>query len=379
MGTRRGIRWTEVPQCGVVRRLARRDGWAARRDAFMAADPSSRRAFTKCPAWSRAKSSTARSLGLADDPCPHMQAGGRARGLVCLDSFLTHRGPLSQRHVLSIDGRAPARGSHRTSRLALSVREVVQATARRQSERHACPLGTQPEQFFSRGSHGATTSEAGGRSRNREPRPARGGRQPARQRCRAAASLGPGRDGHSFLDACMRYLRATGWLVQDAGDGHGLRLLSPRLDWRQSGAVLASFYRRARHPLASGADYSRASPRSTGRASTIRCKQGLDQDPTGAFIRRWLHPNGRGARDPSARPLALVRRRPAVGEAHPEPIVDVAAAAPCRARGDLWPAPHPGFAEERAEVLERHGSRMPPRSRTGTRGKSSSAQLSLDL
>jgi len=32
-----GIDWVELPQSGVVRRLRSRDGWAARRDAFVAA------------------------------------------------------------------------------------------------------------------------------------------------------------------------------------------------------------------------------------------------------------------------------------------------------------------------------------------------------
>jgi deoxyribodipyrimidine photo-lyase len=68
-----------------------------------------------------------------------------------------------------------------------------------------------------------------------------------------------------------------------------------------------------------------------------------------------------------------------LGRRYPEPIVDVAAAARAARETIYGLRRAPGFAEERAEVLERHGSRMPPRSRAGTRGKSSSAQLSLDL
>ena len=124
-----GIAWQELPQSGVMRRLAARDGWQARRDRFMAAPalppPQGLRMVEGVEAG---PIPTARALRLADGPCPHRQLGGRDEGLRLMDSFLTLRGAPYRAAMAS-----PVTGERACSRLSphiafgtLSLREVVQ-------------------------------------------------------------------------------------------------------------------------------------------------------------------------------------------------------------------------------------------------------------
>ena len=380
----RGIRWTEVPQCGVVRRLARRDGWAARRDAFMAADPVQPQGLSPVPGVEPGAIPTARSLGLADDPCPHMQAGGRARGLVCLDSFLTHRGA-PYRSAMS----SPLTAERACSRLSphialgtLSVREVVQATARRQSERPPAPWGPSLSSFQSRlawRDHFMQKLEDDPEIECRALHVAADSLRDSDAARLQAWALGE--TGIPFLDACMRYLRATGWLnfrmramVMACASYHLW------LDWRQSGAVLARLFTDYEPGIHWPQVQMQSGVTAINRPRIYNpVKQGLDQDPTGAFIRRWLPELAEVPETHLHAPWRWSGAARLLGRRYPEPIVDVAAAARAARETIYGLRRTPGFAEERAEVLERHGSRMPPRSRTGTRGKSSSAQLSLDL
>ncbi|RYI23492.1 MAG: deoxyribodipyrimidine photolyase, partial [Acetobacteraceae bacterium] len=87
-----GVRWTEVPQSGVVRRLPSRDTWAASRDAYMSAQVLPVPALCCVAGVEPGLIPSARALKLAPDPCPHRQLGGRARGLELLESFLDRRG-----------------------------------------------------------------------------------------------------------------------------------------------------------------------------------------------------------------------------------------------------------------------------------------------
>ena len=77
-----GIPWREPPQGGVIRRLKSRDGWAAQWNRTMA------QRVTGAPAGLEPLADiepgvlpTHRDLGLAPDPCPGRQVGGRAQGL----------------------------------------------------------------------------------------------------------------------------------------------------------------------------------------------------------------------------------------------------------------------------------------------------------
>lgn len=108
-------------------------------------------------------------------------------------------------------------------------------------------------------------------------------------------------------------------------------------------------------------------------------KQGLDQDPDGRFIRRWV---------PELAPVpdAFVHRPwvwPGAGRwpggRYPAPVVDPEAAARAarHAMGAL--RQRPGFAAEAAAVAERHASRKRPPARRAGRRTDDAAQLRLDL
>lgn len=131
-----GLEWHQVPQLGVVRRLPTRNGWAARREAAMR-----RPQLDAPPALGGLQIDpggvpSPADLGLAPDPCPDRQRGGRREGLSLLGSFLVERGQ-DYRRAMS----APGPGAWACSRLSphlafgtLSEREVVQAGLARASE-----------------------------------------------------------------------------------------------------------------------------------------------------------------------------------------------------------------------------------------------------
>jgi len=98
-----GVGWTELPGAGVVRRLSTRNVWAKTRDARMAG-PQTVWAKTRDARMAGPQTQTppalkpvsgldageipvARHLGLAPDPCPNRQRGGRERGSRCLTAF----------------------------------------------------------------------------------------------------------------------------------------------------------------------------------------------------------------------------------------------------------------------------------------------------
>jgi deoxyribodipyrimidine photo-lyase len=110
-------------------------------------------------------------------------------------------------------------------------------------------------------------------------------------------------------------------------------------------------------------------------------KQGQDQDPTGAFTRRWLPEL---AEVPDAflqEPWKWPEARAILGRRYPEPVVDIAQAARA-AREAIWGARKaPGFAEAAAGIVRRHGSRADPRfvNDRAPRRRPATAQLTLDL
>jgi deoxyribodipyrimidine photo-lyase len=386
-----GLLWEELPQQGVIRRLPHRDGWARRRDAFASAPQlPAPDALRPVPGVEPGAIPTARALRLPDDPCAHRQTGGRDRALALLDSFLTTRGE-PYRAAMS----SPLTGERACSRLsahlalgALSSREVVQAATARAAER---PGGRWPGALASFQSRMAWRDHF---IQKLETEP----QIEIRALHRAADSLRPrdpdplrlhawqqGETGLPFLDACMRYLRATGWLnfrmrsmVMAVASYHLW------LDWRATGAVLARRFT----DYEPGIHWPQVQMQAgvTG-INTIRIynpvKQGHDQDPTGAFTRRWV-PELAPVPDAFLQePWKWPGARGLLGRLYPEPIVDVTASARA-ARDACW-----GLRKERrhdpdiAEVIERHASRADPRfvnDRTPRpRRRSDAGQMSFDL
>ena len=97
-----GINWMEIPQFGVIRRLGSRQGWARRWEVRMAEPIASPpQALTPLQGLDPGPIPTAHDLGLAADPCPGRQRGGRQEGLAVLESFLMARGARYHRELSS--------------------------------------------------------------------------------------------------------------------------------------------------------------------------------------------------------------------------------------------------------------------------------------
>ena len=383
-----GIEWTELPQSGVVRKLRGRDGWAARRDAYMAEAVLAPPILRTVDGAEPGMIPTARALKLAEDPCPHRQLGGGGRGIDLLDSFLSRRGE-PYRTAMS----SPSSAERACSRLSphfawgtLTVREVVQATSARQAERPGGRWGGSLASFQSRlawRDHFIQKLEDQPSIEIRALHPDAEGPRPRETDAARLAAWAAGETGLPFLDACLRYLRATGWLnfrmramVTSVASYHLW------LDWRQIGHELARLFT----DYEPGIHWPQVQMQSgTTGINTPRIynpiKQGLDQDPTGAFTRAWLPEL---AQVPDAflqEPWKWPDTRQLLGRRYPEPIVDVGSAARA-ARDRIWQARRTdGFDETAAGIVERHASRAAPRvakARPARRG-AASTQLTLGL
>ncbi|MEM6310156.1 MAG: FAD-binding domain-containing protein [Pseudomonadota bacterium] len=353
-----GVFWEEIAQSGVVRRLDTRDRWAARRNAFL------RLACTPvaAPAFVEAASDPIPDL-LVDD-APARQRGGRSEALSLLGGFLTERGQVYRKAMSS-----PLGGEWACSRLSphlafgtVSGREVAQAGAARQREVRGTRTGwggslksfqsrlawrdhfmqkleDEPEIEF-RCLHSAYQGVRGD--------------EPARRE-----AWETGQTGLPFVDACMRFLNATGWL--------NFRMRSMLmavasyhlwLDWRAPGLHLARQFT----DYEPGIHWSQVQMQSgTTGMNTVRIynpvKQGIDQDPDGIFTRRWVP-------ELAEVPLEFLQepwRWEAAGRlVYPPPIVDVTASAKA-ARDAIWAVRKGGaFRAEAARVVKKHASRKDP-------------------
>jgi deoxyribodipyrimidine photo-lyase len=378
-----GIELTEVPQSGVVRRLPSRDIWAASRDGFMAVPALPVPALRAVNGVEPGLIPTARALKLAADPCPHRQLGGRAHGQELVDTFLTRRGEpyrTAMSSPLSAE-RACSRLSPHFAQGTLSIREVLQATSARQAERPGGKWGGSLASFQSRlawRDHFIQKLEDQPSIATRDLHPIAVTRPRETDAARLTAWEN-GETGLPFLDACLRYVRATGWLnfrmramVISVASYHLW------LDWRATGAHLARMFT----DYEPGIHWPQVQMQSGTTGINIPriynpVKQGLDQDPTGAFTRRWL-PELAGVPDAFLQePWLWPDARRLLGHRYPEPIIDVASAAR-EARDRIWQARRAsGFAEVASEIVQRHASRSGNREGRRPVKKPPQAQLSL--
>ena len=379
-----GIPWDELPQQGVIRRLKSRDSWAKARDAFTRADPLP--AVTlHGPAVEPGPIPTARGLGLAPDPCPHRQTGGRAQGLLLLDSFLATRGA-PYRAAMS----SPLTAERACSRLSphfawgtLSVREVTRATA--EAERRPAPWPQALSAF------GARLAWRDHFIQKLEDQPdiettclhrAAEGLQRGQNAARLAAWT-KGETGFPFLDACIRHLRATGWL------NFRMRAMLVSvasypfwLDWRATGAVLAHAFT----DYEPGIHWPQVQMQSgTTGINTPRIynpvKQGLDHDPQGVFTRRWLPELADVPLAHLQEPWRWEGARHLLGRRYPEPVVDLTTATRA-AKDAIFGLRKRADRVEIDAIIARHASRADPRfvnDRSPRRARHAAGQLSFDL
>lgn len=351
-----GVVWREWAQTGVVRRLRSRSGWAGRWAQRMNALEAPRVRGFKGPAglapepipdWG--------DLGLSAPTVPPSPAGEWA-AWDTLQGFLAGRGR-DYRRALSSPLTAETACSRLSAHLAfgtISMRCVHQATA-------STLLGT-PDRDLAYGLRGFA-------SRLRwhchfmqklEDQPDLEWRNLARSvdGLRPGDGVHPdpvnqallqawceGRTGYPMVDACMRQLRATGWLnfrmramlVSFAAYHLGLH-------WREPGLFLARQFL----DFEPGIHWSQMQMQSgTTGINTLRiyspAKQALDHDPQGQYRRQWLPEYG--------------------SSAYPEPIVDERTAL-ARIKLQLYGLrQQPEARAEAAAIQQQHGSRksgLPP-------------------
>ncbi|WBQ09604.1 DNA photolyase family protein [Hyphomonadaceae bacterium ML37] len=294
---RHSIAFIEHRQNGVIRALPSRNGWAKRWEAFMSQPV--------IPAPARFQDAGAPSepipapeaLGLAPDPCPGRQTGGRRQAVADLESFLFARGRDYRRAMSS-----PVSAFDACSRLsahlalgAISVREAYQGAGRALTAHRAAGevgFARSVESFISRlhwHCHFMQKFEDEPELATRDLHPAYRGARPEADPDTLKRWI-EGRTGLPFLDACMRALDHTGWL------NFRMRAMAAAFssyhlwqDWKRPAQALARRFT----DFEPGIHYPQFQMQSgvTG-VNTPRIynpvKQSMDQDPDGVFIARWV-------------------------------------------------------------------------------------------
>lgn len=408
-----GVEWTELFQFGVVRPLASREGWAASWEERMRQPMLAAPQFGCARGWTGAAEAelpSARELGLATDPCPGRQSGGEAEANRLLASFLAYRGKDYSREMSS-----PRTAADACSRLsvplalgAISLRTVAQAaTARAEELRTAHPAAAGGQTHIKGFRIGSVRSFSARlhwhchfmQKLEDEPRIETQAFLPALDELRAGAwtdeaearleAWDHGRTGYPFIDACIRSLRATGWInFRMRAMLMSFASYDLWLPWRASGLRLARLFT----DYEPGIHWPQVQMQSgTTGINTLRMysplKQSVDQDPGGEFIRRWV-PELEAVpsvfiHEPWRMPTAAQHASGCViGVSYPRPISDHPEAVR-HAREKFSEVKR--RAEHRAEaraVFVRHGSRKRPGTETveprwfeGPNGKSEPAGL----
>ncbi len=336
-----GIDWRELPQSGVrrggkaVSGDAARQRWAARRDAVMAAPclPAPP-GISALDGVESGPLPTARALGLAEDPCPSRQPGGRAQGQVLLDGFLATRGRgyLGGMSSPLTAERGCSRLSPHIAQGTLSLREVVQAARDRALGAAGTEWARNLRGFASRlawRDHFMQRLENNADMERHALHAAADGLRPVEADAIRLARFAAGETGFPFVDAAMRYLAAGGWLnFRARAMLTSVATFHLWLDWRAVGHVLARRFT----DYEPGIHWPQIQMQSGVTGVHIPriynpVKQGLDQDPQGRFTRRWL-PELAAVPDAFLHhPWRWSGAGRVLGRSYPEPLVDPETAA----------------------------------------------------
>ena len=360
------IPWHEPAQHGIVRGLKNRDGWAQQWAHHMRqATVSTLQALVKLDVATQSLP-TPKALGLMPDGCVGRQRGGRMAGLALLASFLNERGQGYTRDMSS-----PVTAFEACSRLSahiaygtLSMREIFHAV---QVKQHALRGADATE----KGTWPSAMRSFSGRLRwhchfmqklEDQPSIEFENLHPAYDALRTEPfnavffdAWCMGKTGFPMIDACMRALRATGWLnfrmramVMSFASYHLW------LHWRQPALYLATMF----VDYEPGIHYSQVQMQSgTTGINAVRIynpiKQSVDQDPSGVFLRRWLP-------ELSEMPDAMLHTpwdMPHLMQDYPMPIVDEKTARKQAADRIYGLRGHSTHRAQAKAIVQKHGSR----------------------
>lgn len=356
-----GIAFHEYRQFGIERgKHTTRDGWAKRWDLMMDE--------AVLPVPSKVDWVSGRREHLPDpspDPALQwLQLPGRDAAKETLRSFLEERGEFYQK-----DMSTPVAGESGCSRISphlvwgtMSMREMYQATIARQNALRDLPATDRGFWLKSLNSFVGRLHWHCHFSQKLEDQPDLEHRSmiPAYDALREANAerlerYATGMTGYPFVDACMRYLAATGWInFRMRAMLVSFASYNLWLPWQDSGRVLARLFT----DYDAGIHWPQVQMQSgvTG-INTVRVyspiKQGLDQDPTGNFIRKWVpelaHVPGKAVHE-----LTTVE---AMAAGYPSPIVDHKESA-AFAKDQIFALRRdPSLKAQAQEIMEKHGSR----------------------
>lgn len=363
-----GIPWHETPCGGVVRRLRSRNRWASQWEARLAPSPLPEPVLAPLAGIEPGPIPSVGDLGLAPDPCPGRQRGGRRRGERALQTFLAGRGAGYMRGMSS-----PLSAETRCSRLSvalatgtLSLREVVHAV--RAAREAGGPVPARDLASLEKRLHWhchfmqKLESEPDIEFRN-----VHGGFDGLREnefRRDWFDAWRRGQTGWPFVDACLRSLQQTGWLnFRMRAMLVSIASYHLWLHWPEPARQLAAWFT----DYEPGIHYPQVQMQAGVTGINIPrmynpVKQSQDQDPRGEFIRRWL-PELAGVPDDWVHTpwlMGTAQQRAAglrLGETYPLPVRDhEQAAREARAKLTAWKRAYIEREESR-RVFEKHGSR----------------------
>jgi deoxyribodipyrimidine photo-lyase len=377
-----GVPWHEFRQDGVVRRLRSRNGWSRHWEEFMRepAGPPPRLRGVR-GVWSEGVLGPA-DLGLPSSDKPDTQKGGQEEAQRTLASFLAGRG-VNYRAGMS----SPVSGWTGCSRISpylafgcLSLRTVAGRLGERRTSLRAAEAAGEPmdRRWF------GSLQSFGSRLRwhchfmqklEDEPRIEFGNFVRAYDGLREEFTASPegrrrfdawkeGLTGYPMVDACIRCVKATGWL------NFRMRAMLASfsayhlwLHWRQPAVWLGSHFL----DFEAGIHFSQFQMQSgTSGINTVRiyspAKQAVEQDPDGKFIRRWVPELRDVPVSWLARPEQMPRELQSrcgcvIGRDYPAPIVEHAAAVKAARERIAGVRRQAGTRSEAKAVFVRHGSR----------------------
>lgn len=373
------IPWQEERQCGVIRRLQTRNGWAARWTNFM------RRPIALTPGRIQVPQGIEsqpipkpESLGLGATPIGPLQIGGESTGLATLESFLEIRGADYRRAMSS-----PLSAEDACSRMSpyfawgcVSLRTTWQRLQQRRDEVRSlreAKADIDPRWLGSLASYQSRLSWHCHFMQKLEDEPSLefrnlnraydGLREDAFNEEFFAAWC-DGRTGFPLVDACMRALQQTRWInFRMRAMLMSFSSYDLWLHWRQPALHLARMFL----DYEPGIHYPQSQMQSgvTG-INTIRIysptKQAQDQDPQGEFIRRFI-PELAGCPTAFVHEPWLMSRDDQkrfgcwLGKDYPKPLVDHQAAAKSAQQRIYAIRRSTAAVTEAATVLKKHGSR----------------------
>ncbi len=300
------VEFNEYPQNGVIRGLRSRDGWSRKWNERMLSP------IISIP--EHVKASDLRVTGVSLPSSPDLRLnqefgydnqlrGGEKTARQLLDSFLESRSKGYEK-LMSSPNSAPHHCSRLSPYLAwgcISSKAVVQATRARiaelkEGDSKSAPEGPRPKSltsFLSRMHWRCHFTqklemepEIEFRSFNRSLDNLRED-SPDPKRLEAWKA---GQTGFPFLDACMRYLKANGWInFRMRAMLVSFAAYDLWIDWR----LIKDFLAQTFVDYEPGIHISQLQMQSgTTGINTLRIynpiKQGLDHDPEASFMRRWV-------------------------------------------------------------------------------------------